>query len=70
VRIKFVSIIIDWDAIYGALGLERCDECWRPAKWVRYTQFSGNHHFCEKHARVNEDFGDEDVSYFVWKQVI
>jgi hypothetical protein len=46
-----------------------CDECGLPAKWVRATQFSGNHFFCEEHAQKEKDFGQVDPSYFVWRLV-
>lgn len=47
---------------------KQCDECGQPAKWVRATQFSGNHYFCEEHAHQEKNFGAEDPSYFVWRR--
>jgi hypothetical protein len=50
-------------------GKERfCIECGEPAVWVRMTQFSGDHPFCELHAHAEEDFGKEDPSYFTWEE--
>ncbi len=46
-----------------------CDMCASPAVWVRRTQFSGDHFFCDVHARVEADFGKEDSSYFFWKKL-
>lgn len=45
---------------------ETCDLCANAAVHVRTTQFSGDHLFCEDHARFEEDFGKEDQSYFFW----
>jgi hypothetical protein len=41
-----------------------CDECDQLAAWVRRTQLAGNHYFCVAHARREEDFGQDDPSYF------
>lgn len=46
-----------------------CLECEKPAVWVRHTQFSGDHPYCEEHAHKEKDFGKEDPSYFVWRRV-
>ena len=46
-----------------------CLECEKPAAWVRHTQFSGDHPYCEEHAHKEKDFGKEDPSYFVWRRV-
>ena len=43
-----------------------CLECNKPAEWVRRTQFSGKHPYCDEHARQESDFGNEDSSYFYW----
>jgi hypothetical protein len=47
-----------------------CQEC-RPrrlARWVRKTQFSCNHYFCDEHARQEKDFGQKtDV---VWEELV
>jgi hypothetical protein len=47
--------------------LKLCDECEQPATWVRRTQFAGNHYFCTMHAQREEDFGQDDLSYFFWE---
>jgi hypothetical protein len=62
--------------VWGDGGCEGCDlnpvclECLRPAVWVRHTQFSGNHPFCEEHAQKEKNFGKEDPSYFFWRRLI
>jgi hypothetical protein len=48
---------------------KQCDECDKPAVWVRRTQFAGNHYFCTTHAQREENFGQEDDSYFYWEQL-
>jgi len=48
---------------------DMCLECTQPATWVRHTQFSGDHPFCEEHARQEKDFGQEDPSYFYWRKI-
>jgi hypothetical protein len=30
---------------------------------MRYTQFAGNHPFCDKHAELETDFGSEDADW-------
>jgi endogenous inhibitor of DNA gyrase (YacG/DUF329 family) len=47
---------------------EKCLECNEPAEWIRHTQFAGNHPFCDKHARQETDFGEND-SYTYWSEV-
>jgi hypothetical protein len=47
---------------------EKCIECNEPATWVRSTQFAGEHPYCELHARLEQDFGDND-SYTYWKDL-
>jgi hypothetical protein len=47
-----------------------CLDCDRPATWVRRTQFSGDHPFCEEHARQEQDFGQEHPSYFFWQEIV
>lgn len=42
--------------------------CTELATWMRYTQFSGNHPFCDKHARSEEDFGVTD-DYQDWEPI-
>ena len=44
---------------------EKCIECNEPAVWVRSTQFAGDHPYCEKHAKEQKDFGQND-SYAYW----
>jgi len=36
------------------------DDCDEPAVWMRYTQFAGDHPFCDKHARAEKDFSEND----------
>jgi hypothetical protein len=48
---------------------EKCFECDKPAEWVRYTQFAGNHYFCEEHARQEEDFKGTSPSYYDWEKI-
>ena len=38
----------------------KCYWCDEPATWMRYTQFAGNHPFCDKHAELETDFNDGD----------
>ena len=47
---------------------ETCIVCKKPAKWVRSTQFSGDHYYCAEHAQQEEDFGKSD-SYAFWYEV-
>jgi hypothetical protein len=30
---------------------------------MRYTQFAGNHPFCDKHAELETDFNDGDADW-------
>jgi hypothetical protein len=46
-----------------------CIDCGEPAAWVRRTQFSGDHPYCDTHARAQADFGERDPSYFFWQAV-
>ena len=46
-----------------------CLDCDQPAIWVRRTQFSGDHPFCDEHARKEKNFGKEDPSYFFWRRL-
>ena len=41
----------------------KCVICDEPATWMRYTQFAGNHPFCDKHAELETDFGSDDVDW-------
>ncbi len=45
-----------------------CLECNKPANWIRHTQFSGSHPFCEEHAKKEKDFGEDD-SYKFWEEI-
>ncbi len=47
----------------------RCDMCQSIAVWVRSTQFSGDHLFCDTCARKEENFGERDSSYFFWEKI-
>ena len=47
---------------------ELCLECSDPAAWIRHTQFAGDHPYCDKHARQEKDFGEDD-SYTYWTEV-
>lgn len=47
--------------------LATCSVCKKPTEWVRCTQFSGEHPFCNVHARKERDFGENNASYFCWK---
>ncbi len=47
-----------------------CLECNKPATWIRATQFSGNHTYCDECAKRQEDFLKEDPSYFKWEQLV
>jgi endogenous inhibitor of DNA gyrase (YacG/DUF329 family) len=33
-----------------------CGDCDKPATWLRCTQFAGEHPFCSKHAKAQNDF--------------
>lgn len=44
-------------------------DCNAPVAWVRCTQFSGDHYFCEIHALLETDFLKQDDSYFYWKKI-
>ena len=47
----------------------KCIECGSPAVWVRSTQFCGDHPYCEKCAKNDDDFGKDDPSYQLWYKV-
>lgn len=47
--------------------LHKCIECNEPAEWVRSTQFAGDHPYCDKHARLEKDFGEDDSYAYWWK---
>ncbi len=42
--------------------------CGEPATYMRYTQFSGDHPFCTKHAKQQGDF-KEVSSYYFWVRI-
>ncbi len=46
----------------------KCFNCNKIANWVRYTQFSGNHLFCNYHAKIENDFLKCD-SYKYWDKL-
>lgn len=46
----------------------KCLDCKKDAKWIRYTQFSGNHPFCKRHAKEQKDFKKND-SYAYWSKI-
>jgi len=46
-----------------------CQKCDKRATWVRLTQFMGDHPFCTDHAKKEENFGKEDLSYFCWVEL-
>lgn len=41
-----------------------CLECGSLAKYVRSTQFAGDHPYCEMHAKEESDFMQEDDSTY------
>ncbi len=47
----------------------RCIECGKPAEWVRYTQFAGNHPYCYECAKQESDFLTDNPSYYSWGAV-
>ena len=44
-------------------------DCFEDAVWVRSTQFSGDHPYCDIHAKQESNFGQEDASYFYWDTI-
>ena len=46
----------------------RCLECYKTADYIRHTQFSGDHPFCEEHAKKEKDFGEKS-GYTVWEKL-
>lgn len=46
----------------------KCMMCDEQAYWLRSTQFAGDHPFCDLHALMEEDFGEND-SYSFWKEI-
>lgn len=49
--------------------IETCLECGERAEWERMTQFAGDHPYCDKHAREEKDFGQDD-SYAFWVKIV
>ena len=55
----------------------KCVICDEPATWMRYTQFAGNHPFCDKHAELETNFqpnssiddGDHNHSDSDWEKL-
>jgi hypothetical protein len=45
-----------------------CVECELKAKYVRHTQFAGNHPYCETHALMEKDFLDDESDNF-WEKL-
>lgn len=44
----------------------KCIQCHTAnAVWIRSTQFAGKHPYCDEHAKLEEDFGEND-SYQHW----
>jgi hypothetical protein len=58
---------------YRCLHQDRIDKSWtrciKPSEWLRSTQFSGKHPYCDEHAKLQSDFGKDDPSYFYWVSV-
>lgn len=46
----------------------KCMMCHLKAKFMRSTQFAGDHPFCSKHAREEEGFMQND-SYQFWYKI-
>jgi len=44
-----------------------CIMCCDPAVWIHQTQFNRTHFFCDKHAKVMSDFGDDNSYVFLEK---
>ena len=54
---------------YGKDSPKRCiEEDGKRATWVRRTQFSGDHYFCDRCAKRQKNFGKSD-SAFYWEKV-
>lgn len=47
---------------------DKCMLCEKPAIWTRYTQFAGDHTFCENHAKLEADWHEEN-SYLYWEKI-
>jgi hypothetical protein len=46
-----------------------CLECDKPAEWMRYTQFAGNHPYCASCAEKESDFNKDADSYSGWGKI-
>ncbi len=53
------------EPLYCCGGGYHCD---KPARWIRHTQFSGDHPFCGTCARKEKGFGISD-SYQDWEKI-
>ena len=42
----------------------KCFLCDEKASWVRCTQFAGNHYYCDLHALLEPDFGENESCSF------
>jgi hypothetical protein len=40
--------------------------CGKSAKYIRKTQFAGEHPYCETHAKQQSDFMQDNPSYQIW----
>lgn len=47
-----------------------CVECGKPADWIRYTQFAGDHPYCTEHANLESDFLEDGDSYHYWGKIV
>jgi len=45
-----------------------CDDTPEPAMYIRYTQFAGDHPLCEKHAKEDKNFMNDD-DYAFWEVI-
>lgn len=52
------------------LDLKICLDCPNESKYIRYTQFAGNHPFCEDCARKQKDFDNNNNVDIIWKEII
>ena len=48
---------------------EACGVCANDPAWVKCTQFTGDHFYCDKHAREHKDFGCDGGSYYFWTPI-
>lgn len=59
----------EWQKKNALSSVHLCDLCANAASWVRSTQFSGDHYFCDSCAQKEENFGQENPSYFFWEKL-